>query len=275
MTTSNVLVTGAAGRLGSVTAARIHAAGHDVLATDLTDPGDTPYRFEAADLLDHERVLALLDGIDVVLHIGNIAGIGWSPPQVVFSQNVTMNANVFQGAAEQGVGRIVFASTLQLIGSWPDARTIVTPAARPAFPMTGATEPDPSNLYALSKTVSERMLRYYAERCGVDGVAIRFPLLHHRDDPHQKATGEEDATAIFEGFTSLTYDEAADLFAAVIDSDLAGYHVFMPGSSRRHRDLDRPELITTFYPDVDPATPDLIDNTAITAATGWRLTDPA
>ena len=268
-----ILVTGAAGRLGSVVARTVHDAGHDVLATDVVESTDTPYEFRQADLSDHQATQALLADIDVVLHIGNLAGIGWTSPQVVFSRNVTMNINVFQGAAEQGVGRIVFASTLQLIGSWPDDRTIVTPASRPTFPMSGSTEPDPSNLYALSKTISERTLRYYADRCGITSIALRFPLLHHEDDPHLVSSGDDDPTAVFEGFTSLTYREAAGLCLASAERELDGYHVFMPGSSRRHADLALPELIAAHYPELDPSLPDLIDNSPITDAIGWQPDD--
>ena len=271
----NVLVTGAAGRLGTVVATRFHEQGFAVLGTDVVPAADAPFRFEQADLLDHEHVLRLLDGVDVVLHIGNLAGIGPVAPQVVFNHNITINQNVFQGAAEQGVGRVVFASTLQLIGSWVDDRTVVTPPATPTYPMDGTTPADPSNVYALSKSLSEQMLRYYADRCGIGSVAIRFPLLHRAGDTRADIrSGEESETAIFEGFSSLTYEEAADLFLAVVEADLDGYHVFMPGSSRRHRDRPLADLIGAHYPGVDPTVPDLIDNSTITAATGWRPNDP-
>lgn len=267
---TRVLVTGAAGRLGRVVAVRLHDAGYEVLATDIVEAVDTPYRFVRADLLDHRRASALLEGIDVLLHIGNLPGIGSVPPQVVFNQNVSMNSNMFQGAAESGVSQIVFASTLQLIGSHVDERTVVTPPATPDYPMNGSTPADPSNLYALSKTVSETMLRYYAERCAIDAVALRFPLLHDGGDRFRVSTGDETPTDILEGFTALSYTDAARLFAAVVDSDLSGFHVFMPGSAVRHRDLSLAELISAHYPNLSPTTSDLIDNAPITDVTGWQ-----
>lgn len=269
--TTRVLVTGAAGRLGGAVASRFHTEGFDLLATDVVDAHDVPYRFERADLLDHVAVSALLDGIDVVLHIGNHPGIGPRPPQLVFNENVAMNENVFQGAAEHGVARIVFASTLQLIGSHVDARTVVEPPPRPTFPLRGDTPPTPSNVYALSKTVTETMLRYYAERCGIQCTALRFPLLHHGQDSIMVGSGSERPDDITEGFTGLTYDDAAALFLAVVNTDLAGYRVFMAGTSHRHRDLELPELIHTHYPELDPDTPDLIDLASVTRDTGWQL----
>jgi len=269
--TTRVLVTGAAGRLGGAVASRIHTDGFDLLATDVEDTHDVPYRFERADLLDHVAASALLDGIDVVLHIGNHPGIGPRPPQLVFNENIAMNENVFQGAAEHGVSRIVFASTLQLIGSHVDARTVVEPPPRPTFPLSGDTSPTPSNVYALSKTVTETMLRYYAERCGIQCTALRFPLLHHGQDSIMVDSGSERPDDITEGFTGLTYDDAAALFLAVVNADLVGYRVFMAGTSHRHRDLALPELIRTHYPELDPDTPDLIDLSSVTRDTGWQL----
>lgn len=273
MTTSTlrVLVTGAAGRLGRTVASLFHAEGFDLLATDVVDAGEVPYRFERVDLLDHEAASALFDGIDVVLHIGNHPGIGPVPPQVVFNENTAMNENVFQGAAERGVTRIVFASTLQLVGSHVDERTVVEPPPRPTFPLSGDTIPAPANVYALSKTVAETMLRYYAERCGIQCTALRLPMLHHDPDSVRVGSGAERPDDIIEGFTGLTYDDAAALFLAVVRADLAGYRVFMAGTAHRHRDLELVDLIRTHYPEVDPDTPDLIDLTTVERDTGWQL----
>ncbi len=273
MTSRNerVLVTGAAGRLGGTVAARLHTEGFDLVATDVVDAGDVPYRFERADLLDHEAASALLTDIEVVLHIGNHPGIGPRPPQLVFNENIAMNENVFQGAAERGVSRIVFASTLQLVGSHVDERTVVDAPPRPNYPLSGDTPPTPSNVYALSKTVSEVMLRYYAERCGIQCTALRLPLLHHHQDSIMVGSGSERADDIVEGFTGLTYDDAASLFLAAVDTDLSGFRIFMAGTSHRHRDLALPDLIRRHYPELDPDTPDLIDLTTVTRDTGWRL----
>ncbi len=265
----NVLVTGAAGRLGSAVSALLHENGHHVLATDIASPGEVPYRFEQVDLLDHEAVGALLDGRDVVLHIANHPGIGSRPPQVVFNENVSMNANVFQGAAEQGVSRLVFASTLQLIGSHVDSRTVVDEPTPPSYPLHGGTRPAPSNLYALSKTVSEVMLEYYAERCGMDVVALRLPLLHNHEEWVGISRGEETSSQILEGFSGLTHADAARLFLSVLDADLRGYRVYMAGTSHRHRDLSLPELLTKHYPDLPAGIADLVDMSAVIADSGW------
>jgi nucleoside-diphosphate-sugar epimerase len=265
-----VLVTGAAGRLGRAVCALLADAGVEFVGTDIADVPDADPPLVRADLRDHTAALDVLAGVDAVVHLGNRPGIGVTPPQVVFNENVTINENVFQGAAELGVGRIVFASTIQLVGSHPDRRTVVDPPSRPAFPWDGDTAAQPSNVYSLSKAVSETMLRYYVERCGLDAVALRFPLLHRWQDRVRVAFGEETATDVYEGFTGLHVDDAAAVVLAVLRADLPGYRAYAPATSHRHRDLSVEELLRTFYPE-DPADlPDLVDVTALAHDTGWR-----
>ena len=265
-----VLVTGAAGRLGGAVCSVLAEAGVELLATDVRSDADVDHPLELADLRDHAEALRVLADVDAVVHLGNRPGIGRTPPQVVFDENVAINENVFHGAAERGVRRIVFASTIQLLGSHPDERTVVDPPPPPRFPVDGDTPPRPSNAYALSKTVSETMLRYHAERCGIDAVALRFPLLHHGDGRRLVATGEETTTDVHEGFTGLRYDDAAAAVLAVLRARLPGFRVYVPATSHRHRDLSVPELIERFYPELPPTLPDLVDTSAITRDTGWR-----
>jgi nucleoside-diphosphate-sugar epimerase len=270
-----VLVTGAAGRLGSTVARLFHAEGFRVSATDVVDVdrSTVPYPFRQADLRIPAAASALLAHVDVVLHIGNHPGIGRALPQAVFNENVSINENVFQGAAEQGVSTIVFASTLQLIGSHPDERTVVTEAKRPPFPLDERVVPDPSNVYSLSKTVSEIMLRYYSERCGLACTALRLPLLHRHEARFGVDAGHERPADVFEGFTGLSYDDAARLFLAVVRAGLPGYRVYLAGTSHRHRDLTVSELIERYYPEVPRDATDLVDMSTITDEIGWRPSD--
>lgn len=266
-----VLVTGAAGRLGSRVSALLHREGFEVVATDVANAGDTEWEFVHADLLDADSTDGLLVDVDAVVHLGNHPGLVLRRPQQVFAENIAMNSNVFQSAAEHGTNRIIFSSTLQLIGSHVDDRTVETAPRQPELPMHGGTVPDPSNLYALSKSASEMMLRYYAERCGIDSVAIRFPMLHNHDERCLVGAGDETATDILEAFTGLTYDDAAGLVVATIRAQTSGYRCYMPATAHRHLDLALPELLQTFYPDVSPELTDLVDISQIVDETGWTL----
>ena len=133
------------------------------------------------------------------------------------------------------------------------------------------------------------MLRYYAERCGLDSVAIRFPLIHESSKNlggNSIHVSAEDAsyTTIREGFSGITYSDAAELILSILRSSLPGFRIYSPGTAHLCSDLALPELIKAHYPDIPEDTPDLIDTTRIAEETGWSLqshyetpqsTDPA
>ena len=269
-TCKKILVTGAAGRLGNPAARALHEKGYEVTGLDVVAPADSPFPFRQVNLLDVDQARDALRGMDVLVHLANHPGLFALSPQVTFNENVAMNMNVFQGAAEGGVKRIVFASSLQLLGSHPDGRTVTHPPPAPAYPLDSTTPAAPANAYALSKEVGETMLRYFALRCGMDGVAIRFPYIRPSLAKGFSGAAAARAGLIREGFSVISVADAVDLLLAVLESDLPGFRVYLPGVSMRCVDTPLPELIRLHYPELSPDTASLVDNRIITAETGWE-----
>jgi nucleoside-diphosphate-sugar epimerase len=267
-----IVVTGASGRLGLAVAHLLEGQSYRVVRTDIAPPPASTAHFIAADLREYDQVQRVLSGCHTVIHLGNHPGLGASNPQNVFNENVTINENVFQCAAEIGAQHIIFASTIQLFGSKPDLETVVRPPQRPAFPITDDTPPAPSNLYSLSKQVSEVMLKFYAERCGVTTTALRLPLLHHCEPHFAVTAGKENEHDIFEGFTSLTYGDAAQLILSIITSHLSGFNAFNIGVSDRHLDYTPEGLATAFYDELPSDAGHIIDLGPVTSMTGWEPT---
>lgn len=264
---AKVLITGAAGYLGRQIVGRLSPDYPNLVATDVVAPDDLPYSVRVCDLRDHEAVSTLMEGVDTVVHLGNHPRL--KHPQTTFNDNVSINMNVFQAAAETGVKRIVFASTVQLIGSHVDERTVLHPPDLPTIPISGKTAPAPANTYALSKTVSETMLRYYVDRCGLSCTAIRFPLITTERFERHPRFNRIDADVLFEGFGVLSIADSAELCAAILAADLPGFRVYSPGVPGRCAETPLPELIEKYYPGLSPDLPSLIDNTTITRETGW------
>lgn len=154
-----VLVTGAAGRIGTTVCPGLQRCGWTVRSTDLT--GEHPADLTAAAA---DAVLAdLLDGADAVVHLAGIPGEDdWSR---ILAANVDATQRVLQAARDAGVRRVVLASSNHATGF----------TRRPAHgPLPADAPPRPDTFYGVSKVALEALGALYVERHGMDVVALRI-----------------------------------------------------------------------------------------------------
>lgn len=172
-----IVVTGAAGRLGRKVVAELLARDYDVLATDLERPNALPCRFLSADLTDAGAVLNLLTGMDAVVHLGAIPGPLSQPASVTFRNNVLSTWNVAETAAALGLQRVVSASSVFALG-WHESAGAYWPESVPvdeSHPLT------PFEAYGVSKTVGEEILAAVSRRCGLAAVSLRLMNIIQED----------------------------------------------------------------------------------------------
>ncbi|MDQ2749021.1 MAG: NAD(P)-dependent oxidoreductase [Actinomycetota bacterium] len=153
-----VVITGAAGTIGSAVAARLPAYGWTVrlfdrvpidggLLGDITVPAD----------LD-----AAMDGASAVVHL---AGVPTEVPWPVLREaNIDGTIGVFEAARRNRVPRIIYASSIHAAG--------FTLAAEPNLPADTPARPD--TLYGVSKVFGEALGRYYADRYGLQVACLRI-----------------------------------------------------------------------------------------------------
>ncbi|MBO0804732.1 MAG: NAD-dependent epimerase/dehydratase family protein [Nocardiopsaceae bacterium] len=122
-----VLVTGAAGFIGSHVAEALADAGHEVRwldsLTSAVHDGEPPYipngsSFLRADIRDSAAVTDALDGVDAVFHLAAMVGLGVSLADLpLYSDvNVTGTAVLLDAMGRQGVGRLVLSSSMVVYG---------------------------------------------------------------------------------------------------------------------------------------------------------------
>ena len=166
-----VLVTGAAGYIGSVVVERLLEQGHEVLALDNLRHGhraavDRGATFLEGDLLDRrwlkEQLVAA--GCDAVVHLAAEALIGKSvrDPGSFFDVNVTGGLNLLDAMRSADVRRLVFSSTAAVYGE-PVRVPISEDAAQ-----------EPVNAYGESKLAFERALPWYEQAHGLRHVSFRY-----------------------------------------------------------------------------------------------------
>jgi UDP-glucuronate 4-epimerase len=129
----HVLVTGAAGFIGSNLAERLRERGDTVVGLDNFDAfypravkernlgrlrGDSGFRLVEGDLRNPDHVAEAVRGVDVVVHLAALAGVRPSllDPVRFFEVNVTGTLHLFEACRAHGVRRIVFASSSSVYG---------------------------------------------------------------------------------------------------------------------------------------------------------------
>jgi UDP-glucose 4-epimerase len=170
-----ILVTGAAGFIGSNLVDRLIADGHEVVGFDNFSTGQieflsaalrsTRFRLEHGDLLDSDALHRAMDGADFVFHMAANADVrfGTAHPRKDLEQNTIATANVLEAMRERGVRRIAFPSTGSVYG---EPAVFPTPEDAP-FPVQ-------TSLYAASKLAAEALIEAYCEGFGMEGHIFRF-----------------------------------------------------------------------------------------------------
>lgn len=171
-----VVVTGAAGFIGSNVVDALLAAGHDVSGIDNLSTGERTFLAEAStsakfelhilDLVnDVAAVTDVISGADVVVHLAANADVrfGWSHPGRDLEQNVLVTHNVLEAVRVGAIPRLLFSSTGSVYG---ETATIPTPEDCPF--------PSQTSLYGASKLAAEGLVAAYAEGTGLSATVFRF-----------------------------------------------------------------------------------------------------
>jgi UDP-glucuronate 4-epimerase len=173
-----VLVTGAAGFVGSHLTERLLSEGHEVIGVDcLTDYYAPPvklhnlararehqaFRFVDADLVTAD-IRDTLDGVGVVFHLAGQPGVrlSWADSFAVYTErNVLATQRLLEAAAAVGEIRVVYASSSSVYGNVPG-------------PMRESDLPQPYSPYGVTKLAGEHLCGLYAQNKGVHSVALRY-----------------------------------------------------------------------------------------------------
>ena len=245
----NLLVTGGAGYIGSITAERLLERGHrvvvlDNLSTGHRDAVPTGATFVEGDVADRDRVGATLEehGVEAVLHFAAVSLVGESMerPLAYFRNNTAGSLALLEAMLAHDVRRFVLSSTAALFG---------TPES---VPIPEEAEVRPESVYGESKALIERMLHWLQRTAGLGYASLRYfnaagasPRLgeDHRPETHliplvlQVAAGRRERIAVFgEDYPTADGTAVRDYIHVL---DLAEAHVLAvealaPGEARAY-----------------------------------------
>lgn len=155
MSEKRILITGAAGYIGSLLGERL-AADHHVVGTDIRPRNDLGFPVLTLDVRDEGlRDLLVREGITHVVHLASVLDAGADPARD-YDIDVNGTANVLQCALDAGVGHVTVTSSGAAYGYHPDNPDWIDEEA----PLRG----NPEFPYADHKRRVEAMLADYRER---------------------------------------------------------------------------------------------------------------
>lgn len=206
-----LLLTGAAGNLGRELRPRLKAY-CDVLRVSARGdcgPAAAGEEVMAADLADRARMLALLEGVDAVVHLGGVATEQpWEP---ILASNIVGMVNLYEAARRHKVRRIVFASSNHVTGFYRQDEVI-----SPRDPVR------PDGYYGLSKAFGENLAQLYWDRHGLETVSLRIGSAFAEPKDRRMLA------------TWMSFDDTERLVVAALTAPIVG-HTIIYGMSDNDR----------------------------------------
>ena len=197
-----LVLTGAAGRLGSYLREPLSKMCDELVTTDLADgvgklyPGE---RYVKADLADLGAMVDLLQGADMVVHFGAIGDE--APWEQILPANIIGAYNIWEAAYQNKLRRVVYASSIHAVGMHPKNHFIGTDAPH-----------RPDTFYGLAKCFAEDLASLYWDKRGVESVCMRILSAAQVGNP--RALG-----------SWLSYDDLIQLVTRAIDTPVTGFAV--------------------------------------------------
>jgi UDP-glucuronate 4-epimerase len=249
---TRVLVTGAAGFIGSHVAEALIERGDEVVGIDNFDPfyaratkernlhgllQASGFTFQELDILDGPALRSLLTPETVIVHLAAKAGVrpSLASPDAYVKANVTGTASLIEAARDSGVSRLVFGSSSSVYGDdTPSPFREDVPAMTPVSP------------YAATKRGAELLLASVAPHFGLRVAAVRlFTVYGPRQRPDlaihlfaRLMAAQQPITLFGDGTQARDYTYVSDIVAGILaaaawtEQSQPGMEVFNLGGAR-------------------------------------------
>lgn len=210
-----LVLTGAAGRLGSYLREPLAAMCDELLSTDIAEDIGTLYpneTFVQADLAEMSQIEPLLEGAEMVIHFGAV--VDEAPFEELLGPNFIGAYNIWEAARRHGLRRVVYSSSIHAVGMYPKTEFIGTDV-----PLR------PDGYYGLAKCFAENLGQMYWDKVGLEAVCLR--ILSAAQVSNTRALG-----------SWLSYDDLIHLVTRAIDTPTTGFSVVYGVSNNDRSPVD-------------------------------------
>lgn len=218
-----VLITGAAGHIGTF----LRNAWKDEYSlvlmdvSEIIDPGDA--QFYTGDIQDVEMMRKACEGVDTVIHLAANPSPWAEFDSQVLPQNIIGTHNVFSAAAEMGVKRVIYASSIHAVGAYPpDVQVRVDMPVRPCCE------------YGASKCYGEALGHYFTDKKGLSVLVVRIGGVRTHDTSSRRYEHE-----LRRFDTLISEEDLTQLITKAVEApDNIRFEIFHAVSDNRFKRLD-------------------------------------
>lgn len=250
MKLKKLVLTGAAGRLGSYLREPLTRMCDELFSTDIAQdigklyPGE---RYVQADLASYEQIFPILEGADMVIHFGAI--VDEKPFEELLGPNFIGSYNIWEAGYQHGVRRVVYASSIHAVGMHKKRDFI------------GVDAPHrPDTFYGLAKCFTEDLGSMYWDKRQMESVHLRILSAAQVNNP--RALG-----------SWLSYDDLIHLVERAIDTPSVGFSIIYGVSNNDRAPVDNTLASFLGYRPKDNA--EQFAETVLAEAKAVDVTDPA
>jgi len=185
-----VLLTGAGGHVGRTVLDGL-AEEYDWRLMYHSQPAEQPeFPYVTGEVQDPADVRPAMEGVGAVVHLAGDPRPE-APWSSVLANNVDGTHTVYEVAVEEGVEKVVFASSNHAVGAFEtDERTPELYRREGDFRLDGTELPRPGNKYGISKAAGETIGRYYHDEYGISVCNIRIGNLNESHPPPEYERGQ-------------------------------------------------------------------------------------
>ncbi len=225
-----LVLTGAAGRLGSYLREPLSKMAEKLVSTDIAEDLGMLYDSETyvqADLAEYDQIAPIMEGADMVVHFGAI--VDEKPFPELLGPNFVGSYNVWEAAYQAGARRVVYASSIHAVGMHKKADFI------------GIDAPHrPDTFYGLAKCFTEDLGSMYWDKRQLESVHLR--ILSAAQVNNSRALG-----------SWLSYDDLIHLVTRAIDTPSVGFSIIYGVSNNDRAPVDNAKAAFLGYRPKDNA----------------------
>ena len=176
-----VLVSGSAGHLGEALVRTLHRQGHAVVGADVVQ---SPFTTHVGSIACRDVARACMRGVEAVLHTATLhkPHVVTHSRQAFVDANITGTLSLLEEAVAANVRAFVFTSTTSAFGN-----ALTPPPGEPAAWITEKVEPQPRNIYGVTKTAAEDLCQLFSRNQGLSCLVLRTSRFFPEPDDNEVA----------------------------------------------------------------------------------------